>query len=225
MSNDNVVSLATPAEVYDPLTELLRSGARRLIEAAVSAEFEEYLSALGPEKLADGRQRVVRNGHLPERKILTGLGEVGRAGAQGAQPLGFARAVSALRWCRLTFGAARASMRRFRGCTCTGYRAARCARRSPPWWAIRRLAVCRRTWSVGSRALGTRSTGSGRVGAWTRSGCTCGPTASIAAFAASASGCAYWSSSASTPVGRSTFWLLRTAFASPPRAGARCSWG
>ena len=34
MSNDNVVSLATPAEVSDPLTELLRSGARRLIEAA-----------------------------------------------------------------------------------------------------------------------------------------------------------------------------------------------
>ena len=29
-----------------------------------------------PEKLPDGRQRVVRNGHLPERKILTGLGEV-----------------------------------------------------------------------------------------------------------------------------------------------------
>ncbi len=76
MSNDTVVSLATPAGGSDPLTELLRSGARRLIEAAVSAEFEEYLSAFGHEKLPDGRQRVVRNGHLPERKILTGLGEV-----------------------------------------------------------------------------------------------------------------------------------------------------
>ena len=76
MSNDTVISLAAPAPVSDPLTELLRSGARRLIEAAVSAEFEEYLSAFGHEKLPDGRQRVVRNGHLPERKILTGLGEV-----------------------------------------------------------------------------------------------------------------------------------------------------
>ena len=76
MSNDNVVSLATPAGGWDPLTELLRTGARRLIEAAVSAEFEEYRSAFGPEKLPDGRQRVVRNGHLPERQILTGLGEV-----------------------------------------------------------------------------------------------------------------------------------------------------
>ena len=76
MSNDTVVSLAAPAPVPDPLTELVRSGARRLVEAAVQAEFEEHLSAFGHEKLPDGRQRVVRNGHLPERKILTGLGEV-----------------------------------------------------------------------------------------------------------------------------------------------------
>ena len=45
MGNDNVVSLAAPASVSDPLTDLLRVGARRLIEAAVSAEFGEYLSA------------------------------------------------------------------------------------------------------------------------------------------------------------------------------------
>ena len=77
MSNDTVVSLAALAPVSAPLTELLRAGARRLIEAAVSAEFEEYLSSFGHEKLSDGRQQVVRNRHLPERKILTGLGEVG----------------------------------------------------------------------------------------------------------------------------------------------------
>ena len=76
MNNDTVVSLAAPARVCDPLTELLRTGARRLIEAAVSAEFEEYLSGFVQEQLPDGRQRVVRNGHLPERKILTGVGEV-----------------------------------------------------------------------------------------------------------------------------------------------------
>ena len=77
MSNDTVVSLAAPAHVSDPLTELLRTGARRLIEAAVTAELEEYLSAFVQEQPPDGRQRVVRNGHLPERKIVTGLGEVG----------------------------------------------------------------------------------------------------------------------------------------------------
>ena len=64
MSNDTVVSLAAPALVPDPLTELLRSGARRLVEAAVRAELEEHLPAFGHEKLPDGRQRVVRNGRL-----------------------------------------------------------------------------------------------------------------------------------------------------------------
>ena len=76
MSDDKVVSLATPAGISDPLTDLLRSGARRSIEAAVSAEFDEYLSGFVQEELPDGRQRVVRNGHHPERKILTGVGEV-----------------------------------------------------------------------------------------------------------------------------------------------------
>ncbi len=42
----------------------------------MSAEFGEYLSAFEEEKLPDGRRRVVRNGHLPERQILTGIGAV-----------------------------------------------------------------------------------------------------------------------------------------------------
>ena len=76
MGNDNVVSLAAPAAVSDVLTELLRNGARRLIEVAIAAEFEEYLSGFSAERLADGRQRVVRNGHLAWREILTGIGGV-----------------------------------------------------------------------------------------------------------------------------------------------------
>ena len=89
MSNDNVVSLAAPAEVSDPLADLLRAGARQLIEAA---EFEEFLAAFRERQLPDGRRRVVRNGHLPERRILTGVGTVdvrvpkarGRSGASEA---------------------------------------------------------------------------------------------------------------------------------------------
>ena len=76
MGNDKVVSLAAPAVVEDALTELLRTGARRLIEAAVGAEFEECLSGFADERLPDGRRRVVRNGHLPRRDILTGIGAV-----------------------------------------------------------------------------------------------------------------------------------------------------
>ncbi len=79
MDNDNVVALAAPALVSDPsdpLTDPLRTGARRLIEAAVAVEFEEHLATFGKERLADGRRRVVRNGHLPGRQVLTGIGAV-----------------------------------------------------------------------------------------------------------------------------------------------------
>ena len=78
MSKDNVVSLSAPVAgvTGDPLTDLLRRNARRLVEVAVSAEFEEYLSAFSEERLPDGRRRVVRNGYLPERQILTGIGAV-----------------------------------------------------------------------------------------------------------------------------------------------------
>ena len=76
-SNDTAVSQAAPVRPSDPLTNLLRAGARWLIEAAVSAEFEEFLSAFAQENLPDVRQRVVRHGHLPERKGLTELGEEG----------------------------------------------------------------------------------------------------------------------------------------------------
>ena len=88
MSNDTVVSLSAPARVSDPLTELLRTGARWLIEGKVSVGFGEYLSSLAQEKLPDGRQRVVRNCDVPERGIHTGLGGVDVRGSEGSQPLG-----------------------------------------------------------------------------------------------------------------------------------------
>ena len=57
--------------------ELGITSAREVVQVKRhTAEFEEYLSAFGQEQLPDGRQRVGRNGHLPERKILSGLGEV-----------------------------------------------------------------------------------------------------------------------------------------------------
>ena len=78
MSKDNIVSLSAPAAgvAADPLTDLLRRNARRLVEVAVAAEFEVYLSAFSEERLPDGRRRVVRNGYLPAREILTGIGGV-----------------------------------------------------------------------------------------------------------------------------------------------------
>ena len=82
MSKDNVVSLAAPAEVSDPLTDLLRGGARRLIEAAVTAEFEEYLGTFEGQRLADGR----RTGD-PADAGRAGHGARAARGARGGPPL------------------------------------------------------------------------------------------------------------------------------------------
>jgi len=60
----------------DVLTEILRNGARRLLAEAVEAEVEEYLEERKEIRDQNGRQAVVRNGYLPERKIITGVGEV-----------------------------------------------------------------------------------------------------------------------------------------------------
>ncbi|HDZ81322.1 MAG TPA: IS256 family transposase [Roseobacter sp.] len=60
----------------DPLTELLRSGAQRLIEQAVEAELSVLLEAYVSDKMDDSRARLVRHGHLPEREVLTGIGAV-----------------------------------------------------------------------------------------------------------------------------------------------------
>lgn len=54
----------------DPLTDILRSGARRLIERAVEAELTALLAAYADERTGDGRARLVRHGHLPEREVM-----------------------------------------------------------------------------------------------------------------------------------------------------------
>ena len=62
--------------IDDPLATVLRDGARRLLAQAIEAEAEAFLSAMRGERLEDGRARVVRHGHGPERAIQTGIGPV-----------------------------------------------------------------------------------------------------------------------------------------------------
>lgn len=76
MKQDNVVAFETPQENEDPLTELLRGGAKRLIQQAVEAELGELLSSYEGETDELGRAAVVRNGYLPEREVVTGVGPV-----------------------------------------------------------------------------------------------------------------------------------------------------
>ncbi len=64
------------SEGLDPLHETIRKGASALITAAVEAELEALLQQYRDLKTEDGRQAVVRNGHLPQRAIQTGVGDV-----------------------------------------------------------------------------------------------------------------------------------------------------
>ena len=74
MTTTTITQLTDPQGFSpDPLTELLRSGAQRLIEQAVEAELAVLLEAYASEKTDDGRARLVRHGHLPEREIMTAM--------------------------------------------------------------------------------------------------------------------------------------------------------
>lgn len=72
----SVVRLRHPEDLDDPLTEVLRSDARRLLAQAVEMEADAFLSAMQDLRLQDGRARLVRHGHGPERVIQTGIGPV-----------------------------------------------------------------------------------------------------------------------------------------------------
>ncbi|MGH9904585.1 MAG: IS256 family transposase [Pyrinomonadaceae bacterium] len=79
MKEDNLVGYRNPGialPVADALTEVLRRGAGSLLQEAVEAEVAEVLAQYRALRDERGRQRVVRNGHLPERTIQTGIGDV-----------------------------------------------------------------------------------------------------------------------------------------------------
>src|SRR6056297_1946548 len=60
----------------DPFTDVLRDGARKLIEQAIHAQLAALMAAFSRERLEGGRARLVRHGHLPERDVMIGIGPV-----------------------------------------------------------------------------------------------------------------------------------------------------
>ncbi len=76
MTESNVFKLSQPGTFSDPLTEVLRSGARSLLAHAIEAEVAAFLGSYADKLTQDGRRRLVRHGHLPEREIVTGIGPV-----------------------------------------------------------------------------------------------------------------------------------------------------
>jgi putative transposase len=77
MSRDSTVILfRQPDAIDDPLSDLAREGARRMLAQALVAEADAFVALWKDVKLPDGRDRVVRHGHGPARAIQTGVGPV-----------------------------------------------------------------------------------------------------------------------------------------------------
>ena len=75
MHKDTTIPFTNPA-FRDELSELLREGAQRIIRQAVEAELGAFLEEHAGEHDARGRRALVRNGYLPSREVLTGVGPV-----------------------------------------------------------------------------------------------------------------------------------------------------
>ena len=80
MPDSTTDSLAFPSPealaAADPLTDILRQGAQRLLTQAIEAEVEQWIAEHAELIDERGHRQVVRNGHLPMRSIVTGVGPV-----------------------------------------------------------------------------------------------------------------------------------------------------
>ena len=76
MNKDNVISFENRELFEDPLTDLIRSGARQLIALGVEAELDELMAKYAGQHTETGRQAVVRSGYHRQRQIQTGIGAV-----------------------------------------------------------------------------------------------------------------------------------------------------
>jgi transposase-like protein len=69
-----VVAFRAQFDERSPLDELVRSGAQRMLQAAIDAEVTNFIQEHSDRRDEHGNRLVVRNGHLPSREILTGAG-------------------------------------------------------------------------------------------------------------------------------------------------------
>jgi hypothetical protein len=68
------LALGLTGPAADPLSQVLRQGARELLVAAVEAEAAQWIADHATGLNADGKRQVVRSGHAAARTILTGVG-------------------------------------------------------------------------------------------------------------------------------------------------------
>ena len=75
MQEVNASTIRLP-ESRQSLNEILREGAQTMLCQAIEAEVAEWIEQHQQVKDERGRRQVGRNGYLPERKLVTGIGEV-----------------------------------------------------------------------------------------------------------------------------------------------------
>jgi putative transposase len=68
--------LALGLAIVQAIDDILRDGARRALQAVIEREVEEYIERNKGHVDDHGRRQVVRNGHHPARKILSGNGQI-----------------------------------------------------------------------------------------------------------------------------------------------------
>ena len=88
MKEDKVLLLEQPAEVAakTPLEQFMAEGARKMLQAAIEQEVQEYLQAHRGHRTEAGRAVAVRNGYLPQRDLVTGGRPADGSSAAGAAP-------------------------------------------------------------------------------------------------------------------------------------------
>lgn len=102
MGKSKIIELNRPENSSkDTLTEIIRSGARRILKEALEVEIETFVQEYKDQYLSDGKRRVVRNGYHQEREIVTGIGKVDvkaprardRLGSQADNPIRFTSSI------------------------------------------------------------------------------------------------------------------------------------
>ncbi|MCD0458124.1 transposase, partial [Roseiconus lacunae] len=71
-----VISFRAQFDQKSPLDEIIREGARRMLQSAIDAEVEAFIQENEGRRDHKGRRQVVKNGRLPEREVLTGAGAI-----------------------------------------------------------------------------------------------------------------------------------------------------
>jgi len=75
-ADTTIIPFRQSDSIDDPLTELAREGARRMLAEALKAEADAFVASFAADLLPNGRQRVVRHGYGPDRSIQTGIGAI-----------------------------------------------------------------------------------------------------------------------------------------------------